>query len=428
MRLLSLVQSNLNTLKALLVFVAIMLSHTIIEAQATLSVQGIVKKSNGVALEDGVYPITFKIYVVDSTQVKWSETIPNVEVISGIYSVILGEITALTLPFDKDYELGISIGTQEMLPKIRLTSAPYALSLRGETNQFPSTGLVLADNIKVADGILASGGTPGLSGVNKNGYGFIGNNDTGLFSTGYGKVSLFTTNVEVLEATPTGVTVHGTLGANNINLYSNGGISYSTAQGSFQGWRLADVDDFNSGVDGWNQYSPAGSEQLGWSSGTIAPNLCHCGPEGSASGLFLANFLMVSDRNNVLKKQYTIAQNSIGNFSEIKVKFRYVVIDSWDQNQDYGFAGFANDINGTVFKLAWYESIVHASGGSPKLNSAAFKTASQFRGNSNTSDHWIDVEMTAKANGNSFWVFIGAAMEGDLDEIFGLGPVEVWVR
>lgn len=122
--------------RAMMVVLLLISTHLFIHAQATLSLQGILKKANGVALEDGDYPITFKVYVVDSTQVKWMETIPDVEVISGIYSVILGEITPINLPFDKDYELGISIGTQEMKPRVRLTSAPYALALRGSTNQF----------------------------------------------------------------------------------------------------------------------------------------------------------------------------------------------------------------------------------------------------------------------------------------------------
>lgn len=429
MRLFSLVQSNLNTLKALLVFVAIMLSTTIIDAQATLSVQGIVKKSNGVALEDGEYPITFKMYAVSqppSNIVLWDETIPNVEVISGIYSVVLGANNAdpLNLPFDQDYELGVSLGTQEMLPRIKLTSAPYALSLRGETNQFPSTGLVLADNLRVAEGVLARAGTPGLSGVNKNGYGFIGNNDSGLFSTGYGKVSLFTTNVEVLEATPTGVTVHGTLGANNINLYNDGRINYSTTNGgSYIDWRLADVDLFNEDTQGWSSYAPVSGQWIGWNQS--APN---GGLSRPNYGVFAGWAITPTQNNQVLKKQFTIP----GSYSQIKVKFRYFILDSWDNGTgDLPFAAFSSDVSGSNFRVGWTDYSPYYLNANGRLNTDLIRGALNFQGMASHTDHWVDAEMTAYANGNNFWVYFGAGLDSDgnpLDENFAIGYVEIWVR
>lgn len=429
-------QFNATLFIGRLFFAAIILLTSIVnlKAQATLSVQGIVKKSNGVALEDGEYPITFKLYVVDSTQVKWSETIPNVELISGIYSVVLGQVTPLTLAFNKDYELGVSIGTQEMLPRIKLTSAPYALSLRGQTNQFPSTGQVLADEVKVAQSVVASGGAPGVNGVDKNGYAFSGNsgdNDSGLFSTGDGKVALYSNNVEKLLVTPgftqhTGTFASTVLHGNQLNLFVNGGISYSSDQGQFNGWRLADVDDLST-HDGWNAYQTLNSnEYCGWN-GTSSYVPCLCGADGpSSSPTFVGNFLLPNNREDVLKKQFTIA----GSFTQIKVKFRYIALDTWD-GDDYGFAGFSTDVNGSVFKVAWYENIKNmASFSQPFLNRETFKTATQIRniGGPNHTDHWQDVEITARANGNTFWVFIGSAMQGVADESYALGPVEIWVR
>ena len=49
------------------VFLLITLSGESLYAQPKLSVQGIVKKSNGEALEDGEYSITFNIYAKDGT-------------------------------------------------------------------------------------------------------------------------------------------------------------------------------------------------------------------------------------------------------------------------------------------------------------------------------------------------------------------------
>ena len=249
-------------------------------AQATLSVQGILKKSNGVALDDGTYTIRFNIYAVDGTPsgVLWYEIIDDVELNGGIYSVVLGNNpgTPLNLAFDQDYEMGVQIGSQEMTPKIRLTSAPYALALRGSSNQFPSAGQVLADEIKVADGVIASGGAPGVNNANKNGYTFHngGDNDGGLFSTADGEVSVYVNSSEKMEVKDASTTFYhpvtaSSLGTNQLNLYSDGGINYSTTNGgSYPGWRLADVDDLGS-HDGWQSYSPSG-QNTGWNNASPA--------------------------------------------------------------------------------------------------------------------------------------------------------------
>ena len=37
--------------------------------------------------------------------------------------------------------------------------------------------------------------------------------------------------------------------------------------------------------------------------------------------------------------------------------------------------------------------------------------------------------MTAVRNGNGFWLFVGAALDSDVnDERYGVGMVEVWVK
>lgn len=113
-------------------------------AQATLSVQGTVQKSTGAAVDDGDYKLTFKLYTTETggTPV-WSETQDPVTIIGGVYSVTLGSVTPLSAAFDQTYYLGITVGTgAELTPRARLTSSPYALSLIGQNNIFPSTGAV----------------------------------------------------------------------------------------------------------------------------------------------------------------------------------------------------------------------------------------------------------------------------------------------
>ena len=113
-----------------------------VHGQATLNIQGIVRKANGANLEDGIYGMTFRIYTVASGGTPiWSETQNNIDVASGVYGTLLGTVTPLTIPFDRPYFLGIAVdGGTEVSPRIRLTAAPYSLSLLGQSNVFPSVG------------------------------------------------------------------------------------------------------------------------------------------------------------------------------------------------------------------------------------------------------------------------------------------------
>lgn len=124
-----------------ILFLAISLQ---LQAQGTLSVQGTIQKSFGAAVEDGEYSLTFKLYEspTGGTAV-WTETQNEVEVVGGVYSVLLGEVNPLTAAFNTTYYLGVSVdGGAELIPRARLTSSPYALSLIGQDNSFPSTGSV----------------------------------------------------------------------------------------------------------------------------------------------------------------------------------------------------------------------------------------------------------------------------------------------
>jgi hypothetical protein len=130
--------------KHLLFFFALMAAASQLQAQATLSVQGTIQRSFGGAVDDGKYALTFKLYTAETggTPV-WSETQDNIEVIGGVYSALLGEANPLTAGFNEVYYLGIAVdGGAELIPRTRLTSAPYALSLIGQSNTFPSAGNV----------------------------------------------------------------------------------------------------------------------------------------------------------------------------------------------------------------------------------------------------------------------------------------------
>ncbi|MGQ9854820.1 MAG: hypothetical protein ACUVTG_15645, partial [Candidatus Oleimicrobiaceae bacterium] len=112
----------------------------------TVSYQGLLTDASGTPVPDGTYALTFRLYDVPTGGTAlWTETQP-VEVSSGVMNVTLGAIIPLALPFDRQYWLGIAVGTEpEMMPRVPLTSSPYAFAARGvygTANIFPATGSV----------------------------------------------------------------------------------------------------------------------------------------------------------------------------------------------------------------------------------------------------------------------------------------------
>ena len=410
---------------SLLLFLFVAFVHQVqAQVDPTLSVQGILKKSNGVAVEDGAYNITFKLYTVETGgSAIWTEAQSGIEVSSGIYSATLGVITPLNVAFNQLYYLGVTVGSTELTPRILLTSAPYALSLIGQTNKFPSAGVVKADSIVVAGGVLARGGAPGLNGVNKNGYAFVGNSgdkDSGVFSTADGKVSLYANNTEVLAATPTGIAVTGNFTTNNLALPTGGTVTYN----GVADWRLVTMDNLDSGPNGWSVYNALSGQNNGWNN----PSSAGAAPVEGSLGSFRGFYLLPSDNNQVLKKYYDLSAQVP--FSYIKVKFKYYFIDSWGfGDDDRAWAAFADGSNGSQMRVAW-EHMPSWLNGTGEFTTE-FLTASNFEGNGNTDwgDFSVNGEITAFKSGNGFWLYFGAALDEDTNnERYGVGMVEVWVR
>lgn len=129
------------------------LGAAILPAQNTpaLSIQGVLKKIDGSAVPDAIYNVRFSLYTaeVGGTEV-WFEELNDVETTGGVYSVVLGiRSTTLNAPFDVPYYLGVKFvgSSQELLPRPRLTAAPYAISMTGATNKVPSSGNVKLDRL-----------------------------------------------------------------------------------------------------------------------------------------------------------------------------------------------------------------------------------------------------------------------------------------
>ncbi len=92
-----------------------------------INYQGFLTDDAGVPVADGNYSLTFRIWDAETggTQL-WSEDHSTVSVTNGLFNVILGTYSPLTLPFDTDYWLGVQVEAEPELPRIRLTSVGYS--------------------------------------------------------------------------------------------------------------------------------------------------------------------------------------------------------------------------------------------------------------------------------------------------------------
>ena len=95
----------------------------------TMSFQGRLTDGSDISVANGNRSMTFKLYdVASGGTALWEET-QNTAISNGVFSVILGSTTPLTLDFDAPYWLGISVdGGAEMLPRSELTSTPYSFA------------------------------------------------------------------------------------------------------------------------------------------------------------------------------------------------------------------------------------------------------------------------------------------------------------
>ncbi len=132
---------------SLAVLAVLLLLSVCVSAQVprTLHYQGVLTDSEGAAVADGSYSITFRIYNVPSGgSALWEET-NSVEVNKGIFSVTLGSVVSLNLTFDEQYWLAMAVqGEAELSPRVPLASSAYSLNtfcIRGD-NIIPASGSV----------------------------------------------------------------------------------------------------------------------------------------------------------------------------------------------------------------------------------------------------------------------------------------------
>jgi hypothetical protein len=233
-----------NYLLHLLFVVSCILFTTRTEAQssARVSVQGTLKNSTGVAVDDGSYTATFRLYTVTSGGTAlWTET-ADIQVVGGVYSHLLGSVTALNPSnFGNRLYLGVTVGGNELTPRTELTYAPYALSVgsiagNGQSASFDNTGkLIVSDKLRVTGTLEIPGGISGnLGAVSCSSVSSTGSISGSSLNVGSGSIT---------AGTITGTTLSGTHSGSWSGAFSASGITstgnITTSTGNISGARLS---------------------------------------------------------------------------------------------------------------------------------------------------------------------------------------------
>ena len=120
-----------------------------------LNTQGFLRDPiTGGSLPNDTYQLTFRLYTQETGGTAfWTEVHDSVTIINSMFSVDLGTITSLSgVDFDGQYWLGISVNTDpELSPRMKLATAPYAITMIGTDNRFPASGDVIigGGNLKI---------------------------------------------------------------------------------------------------------------------------------------------------------------------------------------------------------------------------------------------------------------------------------------
>lgn len=377
-----------------------------LQGQAPLVLQGALQKPSGEPFDDGPYSVTFALYEVQAGGTAlWSETQPAVQVLNGLYNVLLGSVTPLTVPFSKTYYLGVSVdGGEELAPRARLGASPYTVSIIGQANMFPSSGPAGVGTLTPDTAALLSlknpqgNGTLIIEGRQNAELQLKKGGNTSPISFDGNQVVVPNLNIEIKD---------------NLDLPPGAAIRYT----GIGDWRLVDRDDFSSGTDGWTCVDDwTNNSQQSFE--RIRPNTP-----------FSKSFLLrpTQNGNDILKKQFDLTGIP---HSMIKVVFTYHFLDTWDN--EGGFAAFASQElpftgqsqqNG-YFQVGWR----HESPAEFNFNGIGYFNETCFPNNS-FADAAVQGEMVAQHTGDSFWLFFGAFLnEAACNESYGIANIEIWVR
>ena len=116
--------------RALSIAIVLALASNVVMAQAPqkLNYQGYLGNPVGQPISSPSVTMVFRLYSLPTGGTALYTETQTVAVSSGLFNVVLGTNAALALPFDTQYYLGLTVGTDaEMTPRQPLTASPYAL-------------------------------------------------------------------------------------------------------------------------------------------------------------------------------------------------------------------------------------------------------------------------------------------------------------
>ncbi|MBK9337193.1 MAG: hypothetical protein IPM98_11710 [Lewinellaceae bacterium] len=153
--------------KLLLTLLLTMCAVGVYAQLGTLSVQGVLTKADGTAVDDGPYILKFRLWKDPNStdnSLKVHEEDLTVETTGGVYSTILGLNTPFgpSATFADVYYLGVTFGSSELLPRPRLTAAPYAMGLLGGSNIIAGAGNITVDGVLSDKYAFKSSATSGM--------------------------------------------------------------------------------------------------------------------------------------------------------------------------------------------------------------------------------------------------------------------------
>ena len=113
----------------IVLFFSVLIAQPGSDVPETMSFQGLLTDSDGVAYEDGSYDLTFRLIreLTDgSDQVIWEEN-HSADIANGVFSIVLGYVNPLPLNISPNVQLETQVGDEILSPRQALTSVPFAL-------------------------------------------------------------------------------------------------------------------------------------------------------------------------------------------------------------------------------------------------------------------------------------------------------------
>ncbi len=146
----------MRTLKAILIFLTIAVFSISAQVPRTINYQGKLTDDSGIAVT-GPVSITFRIYSTETGGTPlWSEAHGSVTVTNGLFDVILGEGTPMTIDFDEQYWMELVVGGETLAPREQLAAVPYA-----HRAVYSDTALVIGSGAVQTTARLDGDGTAG---------------------------------------------------------------------------------------------------------------------------------------------------------------------------------------------------------------------------------------------------------------------------